>query len=197
MFGATEKNVDAVLCSKKTDLTLGVTAYQGHDNDFRFFSLEVIDRRKSDCLQQLLLLDGLLGARVVYKFFVGELLAITITKAYFEVTAKSSSELLELARVRCQKRDVFGSVLTLSDQVTYKSSCHVGLPPVAVRFDPGAVTSNILRVAMVQPEHIVKHTDNIWRIQHTFMIDQVRVDSTNQLGNLGPHSSLDVELRER
>lgn len=115
MLSTTKKNVDAILCSKETDLALRVAAYQRHDNDLCFLALEVVNRRKSDSLQQLLLFDRLLRARLILKLFMGKLFSIKIAKAYLKVATKSSSELLKLAHVGCQERDVFSFVLALSD----------------------------------------------------------------------------------
>jgi hypothetical protein len=59
ILGAAEKNIDSVLRSKETHFTLCVASNQGHDDDFGFLALKVVDRGKANGLDELLLLDHL------------------------------------------------------------------------------------------------------------------------------------------
>lgn len=57
------------------------------------------------------------------------------------------------------------------------------------------IGASILKIFMVKEEHIVSHADKIWKAMSTFVVDEARVDGgTDQIGDLGAHSSLHIQL---
>ena len=198
-----EQHVDAVLGAEEANFAVVVAADERDDDDFGFFALEVVDGCQADCLQQLRFHNSLprrpnrsrllLPFRPLLEALLRQGLQVTIAQEHFKILAQGGSEFLQLAGVWSQQCDVRALVFALPDQVADQGGSHGHLPEVAVRLHSSAVVFGVLGVVVVEPEQVVPHTDDGGEILDTVVILECGIHTPDELGDLGPHASLDVE----
>jgi hypothetical protein len=75
---------------------------------------------------------------------------------------------------------------------------HAHFPRIAVRFQALILAGLILGMVVGEPENTVPHSHNTRQLLHGVVVLQTRIHCLpDELRDLGPHSSLDVELGDR
>lgn len=130
MLSTAEKDIDTIRRPQESDLFLFVASDEGHDDDFGFFTLEVIDRSNSQEFTEFLLLQRcfLLTEWVVRLPVPGtrslgwesvflQLVLVPVTEDNLEIVSHRRTERLKLAAVRRQDSNVTAVVLALADNM--------------------------------------------------------------------------------
>ena len=177
-----------------------VAANQGDNDDLGFFALEIVDGGETDRIDELLLLErGLaVGVHSLGEAISGQDVLVLVTKNDDKVAGQSGAKLLQLSCIGSEDRDVGALVCSLSDEMPDQGHHHAHFPRIAVRFQALVFASHVLSMTVGEPENTVPHSYHIRQLIHSNVVLQTRIHGLpDELRDLGPHSSLDVELGDR
>lgn len=120
-----------------------------------------------------------------------------LAKEDLKVFAQRGPQIPELAGVGGQERNVRGGVRALTYEVADEGRRHLHLPIVAVGPDAGAVVAGCLGVAVVEPEEVVSHPNDVREVHDAGVVLQIWVYGPDEARDLGPHPPLYPQLRNR
>ncbi len=141
MLSSAQKDIDAVGSFEKLNFLMFVTPDQGDNDKLGFFSLEIIHSSGTEEVTKLLLLQ-LLSFAVARSIslvvrgvaqgvsILDERIFISVTQNNLKIAAHGRTQLLQLAGVRRENRNVATFVDALADHMPHQGMDHCHLPVI-------------------------------------------------------------------